>query len=440
MTAPLREALSGPVFEPGDPGYDAGRLVWNGGIDRRPDVVARCADAADVQAAVRVAREHGMPFTVRGGGHDWAGRGTRDGGLLLDLTGMRGVTVDPATGIATAGGGAQATDVAAAGAPYGLAPASGVVGSVGMVGLTTGGGYGPLIGVGGLGLDRLAGADVVLADGTAVRTEDDEDLFWALRGGGGNFGVVTAARYRLLPVPVVVGGMVFFAPPAAGSVFAGLRELAAEQPDELTVMSGFLPGEDGGMLPYVAPVWSGDPADADPWMKRLATLGPAVFEQLGPMPYGVLLTLFDRGAQPGNVWALGGRHVPELTPEVADVLVAAAGGAPAPSLIAVHQFHGAATRVPVESTAFGRRDGHLLVEILGGRDLAASGDAYAAWSAATLDALAPHALPGGYVNLTGPAETDRVAAAYGPNLGRLLELKRRYDPDRVLSAVPTLPA
>ena len=436
MTA-SRDVLT--VLEPGDPGYDEARLVWNGGIDRRPDLVARCADARDVRAAVLMARERGMPFTVRAGGHDWAGRGTRDGGLLLDLSGMRGVTVDPATGIATAGGGAQARDVAAAAASYGLAPASGVVGSVGLVGLTTGGGYGPLLGLGGLALDRLAGADVVLADGTAVRTEDDPDLFWALRGGGGNFGVVTAARYRLLPVPLVVGGMVFFAPFAAGSVFAGLRELAAEQPDELTVMSGFLPGEDGGMLPYVVPVWSGEVGAAEPWMKRLTGLGTVVFEQLGPMPYGVLLTLFDRGAQPGNVWALGGRHVPEVSTDVADALTAAAGTAPAPSLIALHQFHGAATRVPVGATAFGRRDPHVLVEILGGRAMAGEGEAYAEWSAGTLAALEPYALPGGYVNLTGPDEQARVAAAYGPNVDRLMALKHRYDPDRCLNAVPTLP-
>ena len=438
--AALRDALTGPVLEPGDPGYDDSRRVWNGGIDRRPDVVARCADAADVQAAVRAARERGIPLTVRAGGHDWAGRGTRDGGLLLDLSGMRDVTVDPATGIATAGGGAQAADLAAAGAPFGLAPATGVVGSVGMVGLTTGGGYGPLIGTGGLALDRLAGTDVVLADGTAVRTEDDPDLFWAVRGGGGNFGVVTAARYRLLPVPQVFGGMVFFAPDAAAGVFARLRELAAEQPDELTIMSGFLPGEQGGLLPYAVPVWSGDFDLGEGWLERVAGLGPAVFAQLGPMPYAVLLTLFDRGAQPGNVWALGGRHVPELTPDVAGVLIEAAAAAPAgPTLLAVHQFHGAATRVPVEATAFGRRTGHLLVEILGGRELAAPGEEHAAWSAATLDALEPYALPGGYVNLTGPAEQERVAAAYGPNLERLLALKRRFDPDRVLSAVPTLP-
>jgi FAD/FMN-containing dehydrogenase len=309
-----------------------------------------------------------------------------------------------------------------------------------MVGLTTGGGYGPLNGVGGLALDRLAGADLVLADGSAVATEEDPDLFWAVRGGGGNFGVVTAARYRLLPLPQVLGGMVAFVPEAAAAVFARLRELTAEQPDELTVMSGFMPGPEGGMLPFAAPVWGGDPEAGEPWIRRVTGLGPAVFAQTGPMPYGVLLTQFDRGAQPGNTWALGGRLVAELTPEVADAVVAAATAAPGgPSLVALHQFHGAAGRVPVDATAFGTRREHLLVEILGGREMAATGDAHAAWARAALASLDPLALPGGYVNLTGPGETDRVCAAYGPNLDRLLALKRRYDPDRVLSAVPTLP-
>jgi len=441
----LRACMRGSVLTAADARYDAARRIWNGAVGHRPALIARCEDGQDIATAVRAAREHALPLSVRGGGHDWAGRALRHDGLVLDLSALRGVTVDPATRTAVAGGGATAGDVVAAAATCGLAPVTGTVKAVGMAGLTLAGGYGPLCGTHGLALDNLAGADVVLADGRQVTASDtgDADLYWALRGGGGTFGVITSARYRLHPLPAVLAGLILFPLAQAGTVLRGYAEIAAAAPDELTVMAGFLAAE-GQMLLFLFPAWSGDPARGQDAVAALQRLGTPVMAQVAPMPYPGVLGMFDASVVSGRHYALATRWLPALTDDAAAVLAAAASTATSPlSAIAVHHFHGAAARVPAPDTAFALRRDHLLVEILAAWEPSPHDDgaAHRAWAQALSGQLAPFSLPGGYPNLLGPGEADRTLLAYGPNAPRLRDLKHRYDPDGWFStATGTLPA
>ncbi|WP_258726282.1 FAD-binding oxidoreductase [Cellulomonas sp. NS3] len=441
--ARLRAHVRGQVWEHDDDGYDAARAVWNGAVDRRPTVVVRCADADDVRTALLVAREHGVPLSVRGGGHDWAGRAVRDDGVVLDLAAMRGVRVDADALVAHAEGGALVADVVDPAAAQGLGTATAVVRGVGMAGMTMAGGYGGLVGRFGLALDNLLSADVVLPDGTQVTAAPDEDaeLLWALRGGGGNFGVVTAARYRLHPLGPVLGGMLLFPGHEAVDVLRGYRDVVAAAPDELTVMAGLLTGPTGEPAAFVAPTWSGDLAAGEAAVAPLTRLGTPVGGGVGPMPYPELIRMFEAGSPPGRSYALGTRWLPELTDDAVRTLVDAAASSPSPSsLLALHHFHGAGARVAPDATAFALRRDHLLAEVIAawappGTDPEGAAAEQQAWVDEVSAALAPGALPGGYPNILGPDDADRTRLGFGANADRLLAAKRRYDPDGVLSAI-----
>lgn len=425
------------LHRPASAGYDDAVRLWNGAVDRRPSLVAQPLSTAEVQTLVRAARERGLPLSVRGGGHDWAGRALADGGLVIDMSRMRAVVVDPVTRVATAAGGATTDDVVSAAAAHGLAPATGTVGDVGMAGLTLGGGYGPLNGVAGLAADNLLGADVVLADGSAVTTDAEPDLGWALRGGGGNFGAVTSMRIRLHPVHAVVAGVVMFGWHEAAQVFARYEELRPGLPDELTVQSGMLAGPDGGSLAYLAPTWSGPAAAAAPWVQRLTALGTPVVVQVGEMPYSALVHMLDDYVEWGRHHEMRTRTTAALSPGVVDVILDAGDRRTSPfSGVSIHHFHGAATRIPLIDSAFGLRSPHLMVEILAAWDPADDGAAHRQWAEDVYRALAPHALEGGYPNLIGPEQAAQAQGAYGPNAARLLSAKDRYDPDGVFSAIP----
>jgi FAD/FMN-containing dehydrogenase len=440
----LRTMSACSVLVPGDADYDRARQVWNGAVDSRPALMVPCRDDHDVASAVRAARQHDLPLSVRGGGHDWAGRALTEGGIVLDLSAMRAVTVDTANSTALAQGGATTGNVVAAARSFGLAPVTGTVKAVGMVGLTLAGGYGPLNGKHGLALDNLVEANVVLADGRRVTASDasDPDLYWALRGGGGTFGVVTAARYRLHPIETVLAGLILFPLSQAGEVLAGYRRVVAAAPDELTVMAGFMSGPDGTPLVFLFPVWSGDTVQGAATVARLERLGAPVAVQVAPMPYEEALGLFDQAVVNGRNYALQTRWVSELTDDIARLLIDSAQHASSPlSAVAVHHFHGAASRVAPDHTAFALRQDHLLVEILAAWEPTADADgsAHRYWMTQLSERLAPHALPGGYPNLLGPDEHQRVRLAYGTNAGRLQDLKRRYDPEGVFnSAVGTI--
>jgi FAD/FMN-containing dehydrogenase len=418
--------------------YEETCRVWNGAVTSRPAVVVRAKAVQDLQAAVRVAVEHGVPLSVRSGGHDWAGRCLRDDGLVIDLTGMDQVEVDPGRRVASAGGGSTAASVIAAAEPHGLTAVTGTVGSVGMAGLSLGGGYGPLNGHFGLVADNLLGADVVLADGTAVSVDDETEpeLFWAIRGGGGNFGVVTSMRIRLHAVRQVLAGMIGYELRQAASVLTSLDDMLAGAPDELTVQTVILTGLDGEPGLFLRPLWSGDLSAGEPPIKQLERLGSPVFSQVEAMTHGQAVRQNDAQGVTGNHVTARTLWLPGFTRGAAAGLIDA--GLTLPSMqsgIVVHDFHGAAARVPVESTAFGLRRRHLMVEVIGWWQ---PGPAitHEAWADNTFLSLADDALPGGYPNMLGLADDAQADLAYGPNAGRLIAAKEHFDPFGVFSATP----
>jgi FAD/FMN-containing dehydrogenase len=440
----LRPVFGDRLLLPSDDGFVQASRIWNHAVTHQPAAIVRCLDNDEVRTAVLTAREYGVPLSVRGGGHDWAGRALRDGGLVVDLSGMRGVAVDAGAGTATVGGGVRIGDVSNAGRAHGLVTPTGTVRAVGMAGLTLAGGYGPLCGRYGLALDNLLRADVVLADGRLVTAGPDADaeLFWALRGGGGNFGVVTGLTYRMHELPTVLAGMILFPFAQAAAVLRGYRDILATAADEATIMAGFLPNPDGTPLVFLCPMWCGtDLAEGERLIAGLRRLGDPVMSQVAASPYHDALGMFDGAMREGNHYRLRTRWLSHLSEAAAEELIDAASRIASPySAISIHHFHGAAARVGRSETAFGLREDHLLVEIIGAWAPDDAGAAHGDWADRTSQRLAPLGLAGGYPNLLGTDETERIPPSYGPNYGRLTDAKRRYDPDNIFaSAVPTLP-
>jgi FAD/FMN-containing dehydrogenase len=441
----LRAALSGRVALPGDEPYHNGTRVWNGAVFRRPAIVAFCKRPEDVQAAVRAARRHGLPLSVRGGGHDWAGRAVRDGGLVIDLTGMRDVVVDPRARVATVAGGALVKDVAAAADAHSLVAALGNCGTVGMAGLTLGGGYGPLSGTRGLAADNLLGAEIVLADGGRVTADPDTepDLFWALRGGGGNFGVVTSLCVRLHPVRDMLAGTIIYNWNEAGAVLRRYAAFAATAPDELGMTVGVMTDPNGDPVVMVVPLWNGDRHRGERVMEDVQAFGTPLSAQVGPATYADMLAQWDAWVEAvdGSHWDVRTRSLPALTADTADAIIAAKARAASPLCsIFWHHFHGAATRMAPNGAAFGLRSEHIMVEIIAGwKPDGDDGAAHRRWAQDLWQSLAPFALPGGYANLLGPDNREQARAAYGRNAARLRALKRRFDPDGVFTSAIPLP-
>jgi FAD/FMN-containing dehydrogenase len=419
--------------------YEQSRRVWNGAIDHAPALIVRPHTRDEVRVAVLVARHHDLPLSVRGGGHDWAGRALRHDGLVIDLSAMTHVIVDPESRIATVQGGATAGDVVGAAQVHGLSAATGTVGGVGMAGLTLGGGYGPLIGRYGLALDNLLGAEVVLADGrliTATRSQEPE-LYWALRGGGGNFGVVTSLSVRLHPVSDVLAGLIVYPWSDAIRVWTQVDDILADGPDALTVQTGILPGPDGGPTAFLAPVWCGDLAPGESAVGRLLRLGTPLMANVALTSYAGLLSQFDAHVIARRHYAVRTRNVRRFMPEVLAALFEAGQRQTSKySAVAVHHFHGAATRVPLGSNAFGVRTPHRMIEIVAAWEPDDDAAAHIAWADRVAADLAPHAFPGGYPNMLGPDDHEQIAHAYGSNAARLCAAKKHFDPDGVFSAIP----
>jgi len=441
----LQSAMPDKVSLPGDDTYRRAREIWNGAVDRHPALFVHCETSADVQAAVRAARAHRLPLSIRGGGHDWAGRALCDDGLVIDLSAMRRVEVDATTRTATVAGGARAIDVANAATGHGLAAVTGNCGTVGMAGLTLGGGYGPLSPRHGLALDNLLAADVVLADGRCVVADpiNHPDLFWALRGGGGNFGVVTSMRIRLHPIRHVLAGLILFPWSDAVTVFGRYAELMAAAPDELAVTAGILSAQDGSAVLFLAPCWSGPPNQGEQYMTTLLGLGTPVLAQIGLMTGSELISMFDAHVVSGRHYAIQTRWLAELTPDVIAWLIAAGSERTSPfSAIVLHHFHGIGTRRVANATAFGLRQEHYLVEIIAAWDPDRQVDdaIHRQWAQSLSQVLAPFALPGGYPNLLGPDQHEQIEHAYGGNALRLLRMKRRFDPEGIFASAIALPA
>lgn len=406
--------------------------LFNRRLEKHPLAVARCSSTVDVQGAVIAARESDVSFSVLSGGHDVVtGSSVRDGGLVIDIRGLD--HIDVSDDLATVGGGVTTLALLETAAKHGATPVVGTVGSVGVVGLTLGGGYGNLIGTGGLAIDSLVSAEVVLADGSLVTADDEThpDLFWALRGGGGNFGVVTSVVTRLLPVAEVTSGMFAFPLHQADQVLAGLRQLTGDPSDDrLDVKTGFLATPDGVVV-FAQPTWSGDAQSGDAHMEAIRALGDPVIDAVGRAPLAEAVRASDANYPPGN-YLFASRILPAPSEAGAARLIRAAEAMPLGGVLNIHHAHGAATRVPVAQTAHAYRDEHLIVEIIG---MWADGDGadLASWMDDTTDLLEPVALPGGWAVLTG-LDDERRRDAFGSNTERLLAVKERYDPDGVFRA------
>jgi FAD/FMN-containing dehydrogenase len=441
----------GTTVEPGDPDYDEARAVYNGSIDRRPRLVARCVDVADVIAAVGTARDHGLTIAVRGGGHNAAGLGVWDDALVVDLSPMRAVHVDPQERTVRVEGGATWGDVDHATHPFGLAVPSGFVSSTGVGGLTLGGGVGYLTRQFGLTIDSLLAVDVVLADGTLVTADADRhpDLFWAVRGGGGNFGVVTSFVYRGHPVGDVIGGPMLFDFDRAAEVMRAWDRFLADAPEDLDGWFGFIsvppvdafPAELHGRT-MAAIVWciNGSAERADELLAPMRALGPAV-DGVGPLPFPVLQSVFDGLFPKGLQWYWRADFVDELTDEAIAVHLEHARRLPTPqSTMHLYPVDGAAHRVGPHETAFSHRQARYAQVIVGVDPDPAKLDAIRSWTRAYHDALHPFSAGGGYVNMLQDDEgADRVRASYRDNFPRLVEVKRRYDPANLFRVNANIP-
>jgi FAD/FMN-containing dehydrogenase len=441
----LRAKMRGRVVSWGDDDYARTRRVWNGAVESQPALFAVCETSADVQAAVRIARQHGIPLSVRGGGHGWAGSALCPDGLVIDLSRMRQVTVDPHSRTAIVSGAATAKDVAVAAEARGLIAALGNCGEVGMAGLTLGGGYGPLNGQCGLAADNLLGAEVVLADGRCVTTGPDEEpeLLWAIRGGGGNFGVVTSLQIQLHETRHMLGGLIAYPWSEAETVLSRYAAFAATMPDEFGVPVTMTSGPDGQPAVMLVPLWNGDRPRGARAMDHLQALGNPQLTQIGPTTYTQLLAPIDAqlAELDGWHWEIRTRSLPALVPGAIDAIVGAVARRTSPhAMVNWHHFHGAATRIPAEAIAFGLRQEHFMVEIVASWEPDGSnGAAHRQWAQELWEGLAPFALPGGYANLLAPDDREQAAAAYGDNAARLRGLKRRFDPDRVFASAIPLP-
>ena len=441
----LRAAMQGRVVLRGDDDYASVRQIWNRVVENQPALLAICETAADVQAAVRTGRRYNLPLSVRGGGHDWTGRALCADGIAINLTRMREVTVDPQSRVATVSGGATAADVAAAAGAHGLVAALGNCGVVGMAGLTMVGGYGPLNGLYGLAADNLLSAEMVLADGrlVAIAPDQEPELFWAIRGGGGNFGVVTSMRVQLHEMHHMISGPIVYPLHDAESMLRSYAAFAATMPDELGISVGMTSGPDGAPTLMFLPLWSGDKQQGERIISDFQALGTPQLAQVGPMTYSDLLALYDTwlDAVDGCHWEFRTRSLPALTPGAVDVITKAAASRTSPySMINLHHFHGAATRIPAEKIAFGLRQEHFMMEIIAGwRPDDGNSAAHRQWAQDLWEALAPFSLPGGYATFLLPRDREQVSNAYGPNGMRLRALKSRLDPDGVFASAIPLP-
>ncbi|PBC78013.1 FAD/FMN-containing dehydrogenase [Streptomyces sp. TLI_235] len=436
----LAGTVHGSVVGPGDEEYDEARRVYNAMIDRRPAVVVRCANAGDVMAAVDHARSSGMPLATRGGSHSVPGYGTCDGGVVADLTGMRGVRVDPVRRTARVDGGATLGDLNAAAYAFGLAVTGGIVSTTGVGGLTLGGGFGYLARKLGLTCDNLLSADVVTADGRlrVVNEKEEPDLFWALRGGSGNFGVVTSFEFALSPVKDIFGGPMLFELEHAEAILKRYREYIEEAPEELGIFPGFqiappLPfiPEDrhGDTFAIVVACWAGPMEEAEAAIRPLREIAPRVAEMVGPMPYPALNSAFDPLVPPGLQHYWKGVFSTELTDDA--IAAHLEHGPKVPSMnstMHIYSINGACHRVPPEATAFAHREATFATVIAGMWPDPAENEANTAWVRDYYAAVAPHSEAGGYVNFMADDDQHRAADNYGGSYARLVEVKRAYDP------------
>ena len=431
----LASSFSGQLLQPSDAGYEDARKVHNGLVDKRPALIARCRGVADVVDAVKLARRMNLEVAVRGGGHNVAGRATVDGGLMIDLMPMKGIHVDSRSRTVRAQGGVTWAELNRETQLHGLAVTGGVVSTTGIAGLTLGGGLGWLMGKYGLALDNLLSVELVTADGKVLRTSKDEepDLFWALRGGGGNFGVATSFEFQLHPVgPMITGGLVAHPFEHARDVLKFFRDFTASLPDEMSVFGGLLHAPDGSGTKLAAMLAGhcGSPAAGETATRPLKQFGTPAMDAIGPMPYNQLNGMLDGGFPKGalNYWKSS--FLARLSDEAIDTMIDCFARCPTPmGALLLEHFHGAATRVGVSDTAFPHRTDGFNFLVLAQWMEPSDTKKCIEWARKTYAAMEPFMAAGRYVNYLGDDETgDPIAAAYGPNYPRLREVKAKYDP------------
>ncbi|MEU5956107.1 FAD-binding oxidoreductase [Streptomyces sp. NPDC047525] len=443
----MRAALRGPVIGPQDPEYDRARTIYNAMIDRRPAALVRCSDAADVMAAVDFVRERDLELAVRGGGHSGAGLCEVDDGVTIDLSPMRWARVDPVARTARVGGGSQLGDLDHAAHAFGLATPAGIMSTTGVGGLTLGGGHGHLTRKYGLTIDNLVAADVVLADGSFVTASESQhpDLFWALRGGGGNFGIVTSFRFRLHPVGDVVVAVTVWPVDMTRDVLRWYRDFLPQAPDDLNGFFAALSVPPGPPFPEeihgqkmcgVVWCWTGDPDDAEKILAAVNEPGPPAFHFTAPMPYPALQSMFDELIPTGLQWYWRGDFFDRITDDAIDVHAKYAENLPTDlSTMHLYPVDGAAARVDQEDTAWGYRDA-VWSGVIGGIDPdPANAGTIRQWCVDYWEELHPHSMGGAYVNFIGEGESQsRVKATYRDHYARLTRIKNAYDPENLFHA------
>ena len=437
----LRSSLRGELATPGSDGYEEARTIWNAMIDRRPAAIARCRGAADVMRAVDFAREHSLLLAVRGGGHNIAGNAVCEGGFMIDLSLMNTTWVDPQARIARAGPGVTLGDLDHETQAFGLATPVGINSTTGVAGLTLGGGFGWLSRKWGLTIDNLLSADVVTAEGKLLRASEKEnpDLFWGIRGGGGNFGIVTSFEFQLHPLgPNVLSGLIVYPSADAEAVLKAYRDFGADAPEDLCVWGvlrsapplPFLPEKVHGTdILVLALVYAGPAEEGKRIIEPLRGFASPVGEHVGVQPYVAFQAAFDPLLTPGarNYWK--SHNLSTLNDGAIDVLVDYSGKLPSPQCeIFIGQLGGATDRVDPSATAYTGRGAKFVVNVHGRWENAADDDKCITWAREFFDSLAPHATGGGYINFMTQDEGERIQSAYGVNYDRLVELKNKYDP------------
>ena len=443
LAAELKDSVRGEVIFSGDSRYDDARRVYNAMIDKRPAVIVRCTDVGDVMAAVKAARAEGLAVAIRGGGHSVPGFGTADEALVVDLGRMKGIRVDPASKTVWAEGGCTWGEFNHATHAFGLATTGGIISTTGIAGLTLGGGIGYLTRGAGLSLDNLTSADVVLADGSFVTASADrnQDLFWALRGGGGNFGVVTNFEYALHPVKNIVGGPMFFEVEDAADVMRAFDGYISRAPRELGAFFAwqiapplpFIPEDrHGDTLCVLVACWTGPPAQAEKALAPLRNAADVVAEHVGPMPYPALNSAFDGLVPPGLQHYWKAVFAKGLTDGAIEAHLKHGPQVPVVnSTMHIYPINGAVHDVAPDATAFGHRDAKYAMVIAGMWPDQAQNDDNIRWVRDYYKTLAPHCEEGGYINFAAGDDMDRVRANFGRGYDRLCQVKAKYDPANV---------
>jgi FAD/FMN-containing dehydrogenase len=438
----LATAMRGTLTAPGDPDYDERRALYNAMIDRRPALIARCTDAADVIAAIAYARSERLPLAIRGGGHNGGGLGSVDDGIVIDLSAMRGVIVDPVSRVARVLGGSLLGDVDHATYPFGLALPSGIISTTGVSGITLGGGLGHLTRGGGLTIDNLIAADVVLADGRLVRTSESElpDLFWALRGGGGNFGVVVSFSFSLREVGDVLAGPTLWPMEAAPALMRAYDTYITDAPDIVGAFFLFLEVPPGPPFPehlhgkrMCAVAWCVTDPEATDVFDDLLAVAPPALHGVQRMPFPAWNSGFDGLYPPGHQWYWRADFFRELTDEAIALHCEHAANLPTmQSSMHLYPLNGAASRVGKDDTAWAYRDAKYNQVVIGVDPDPAKAGALRDWTVGYHDALHPHSMGGAYVNMMMDDEgQDRVRASYGDHYDRLAAIKAVYDPENL---------